>query len=416
LLKSLSQTKVCATYNRTVPGLAFDQARQIVLDQVRSQHRSQLAEPHWERVALAETPGRVLAEDLTADRDAPPFDRSMRDGYAVRAADLPGTLAVIGEVRAGSLFHGSVGEREAVEIMTGAPVPAGADAVVMVEHSDRRDGSVEIGRGAETGQNICKQGSEARAGDVVLRAGLRIDYSHVALAASIGRTRLKVFHRPEVAIVSTGDEIVAVESTPEPFQIRNSNAASLAAQIARAGGIPRHLPIVRDTLASTCQALEWAFESDLVLISGGVSAGKYDVVEPALASLGAEFFFDRVAIQPGQPLVFGRARGKFFFGLPGNPASTMVTFEVFARAALELLAGHTAPSLLTFHARLARDFRQKPGLTRFLPATLVDGEVAPIGWSGSGDINALARANVFLVTDPDRTEYAAGDPIRILPK
>jgi molybdopterin molybdotransferase len=400
------------SYNKAVPALAFSQARQLVLDQVRSH----LPEPRWERIALADAPGRVLAEDLAADRDAPPFDRSMRDGYAVRAADLPGTLAVTGEVRAGSLFHGSVGGHEAVEIMTGAPVPGGADAVVMVEHSRRRNGRVEIERGAETGQNIGMQGSEARAGDIVLRAGVWIDYSHVALAASIGRTRLKVFQRPEVAIVSTGDEIVPIESVPEPFQIRNSNAFSLASQTARAGGVPRHLPIARDTLDNTRQALEWAFESDLVLISGGVSMGKYDVVEPALASLGAEFFFDRVAIQPGQPVVFGRARGKFFFGLPGNPASTLVTFEVLARAALELLAGQAAPFLPICHARLARDFGQKPGLTRFLPATLLNGEVTPIGWSGSGDINALANANVFLVTDPDRTEYAAGDWIRILAK
>jgi len=392
--------------------LAFPQARQLVLDQVRSH----LPEPRWERLALEDAGGRVLAENLAADRDAPPLNRSMRDGYAVRAADLPGALSVIGEVRAGSLFRGSVGERQAVEIMTGAPVPDGADAVVMLEHSRLRNGSVEIERGAETGQNICLQGSDARAGDVVLRAGVRLDYSHIALAASIGRTRLKVFHRPEVAIVSTGDEIVAVESTPEPFQIRNSNASSLASQITRAGGVPRHLPIVRDTLDDTRQALEWAFESDLVLISGGVSRGRYDVVEPALASLGAEFYFDRVAIQPGQPTVFGRARGAFFFGLPGNPAATMVTFEVLARAALELVAGHAAPGFPLSHAKLARDFRQHPGLTRFLPAALLDDEVTPISWSGSGDIPALARANAFLVTDPGRAEYAAGDWIRILAK
>jgi molybdopterin molybdotransferase len=384
----------------------------MVLDRVRSH----LPQPRWERIDLAEAAGRVLAETLAADRDAPPFDRSMRDGYAVRAADLPGTLAVIGEVRAGAAFHGSVGERQAVEIMTGAPVPDGADAVVMLEHARRRDAEVEIDGGVQTGQNISRQGSEARAGDAVARAGVRLDYSHAALAASIGRTRLKAFHRPEVAIVATGDEIVPVDATPEPFQIRNSNAASLAAQVARAGGVPRHLPIVRDDLDNTRAVLEWAFESDLVLISGGVSRGKYDVVEPALASLGAEFFFDRVAMQPGQPTVFGRARGKFFFGLPGNPAATMVTFEVLARAALELVAGHAAPMLPFSHAKLARDFRQHAGLTRFLPATVLDGEVTPIDWSGSGDINALARANAFLATDPDRTEYAAGEWIRILAK
>jgi molybdopterin molybdotransferase len=384
----------------------------MVLDRVRAH----LPQPRWERIELAEAAGRVLAESLAADRDAPPFDRSMRDGYAARAADLPGTLAVIGEVRAGKVYHGSVGERQAVEIMTGAPVPDGADAVVMLEHARRRNGEVEIDVEAQTGQNISRQGSEARAGDVVAGAGVRIDYSHAALAASIGRTRLKVFQRPEVAIVATGDEIVAVDTTPGPFQIRNSNAASLAAQIARAGGVPRHLPIVRDDLDNTRAVLEWAFESDLVLISGGVSRGKYDVVEPALASLGAEFFFDRVAMQPGQPTVFGRARGKFFFGLPGNPAATMVTFEVLARAALELLAGHAAPQLPFSQAKLGRDFRQHAGLTRFLPATVLDGEVTPINWSGSGDINALARANAFLATDPDRAEYAAGEWIRVLAK
>jgi molybdopterin molybdotransferase len=340
----------------------------------------------------------------------------MRDGYAVRAADLPGALAVIGEVRAGTAFRGSVGECQAVEIMTGAPVPDGADAVVMLEHARRRDAEVEIDGGVQTGQNISRQGSEARAGDVVAAAGVRIDYSYAALGASIGRTRLKVFHRPEVAIVATGDEIVPVDATPEPFQIRNSNAASLAAQIARAGGVPRHLPIVRDDLDNTRAVLEWAFESDLVLISGGVSRGKYDVVEPALASLGAEFFFDRVAMQPGQPTVFGRACGKFFLGLPGNPAATMVTFEVLARAALDLVAGHAAPLLPFSYAKLARDFHQHAGLTRFLPATVLDGEVTPIDWSGSGDINALARANAFLATDPARTEYAAGEWVRVLAK
>jgi molybdopterin molybdotransferase len=384
----------------------------MVLDQVRSH----LPELRWERIALAEAHGRVLAENLTADRDAPPFQRSARDGYAVRAADLPGTLAVIGEVRAGSLFQGSVGERQAVEIMTGAPVPDGADAVVMMEHAVRHNGLAEFERSAEPGQNISVRGCEAHAGDVVLDAGVPIDHGRIGLAASIGRTRLKVFLRPEVAIVSTGDELVPLECAPEPFQIRNSNAFSLASQIARAGAVPRHLPIVRDTLDSTRQALEWAFESDLVIITGGVSKGKYDVVEPALASLGAEFFFNRVAMQPGQPTVFGQARGKFFFGLPGNPAASMVTFEVLARAALELLAGHTEPSLPISHARLARDFRQHAGLTRFLPATLLDGEVTPIHWSGSGDIIALARADAFLVTDPDRAEYPAGDWIRILPK
>ena len=221
-----------------------------------------------------------------------------------------------------------------------------------------------------------------------------------------------------VAIVATGDEIVEIDEIPEEFQIRNSNAYSLAVQVARAGGVPQLLPVARDTVEHTREMVGRGLDSDLLLLSGGVSAGKYDVVEQVLAEFGAEFYFDRVLIQPGQPLVFGRARGKYFFGLPGNPSSTMVTFEIFARAALELLAGQEETPLHLPLARLTRDFRHRTGLTRFLPARLsADGsEVTPIDWHGSGDIPALARANAYLVADPDRAEYACGELIRILSK
>ena len=220
------------------------------------------------------------------------------------------------------------------------------------------------------------------------------------------------------AIIATGDEIVEVHETPAEFQIRNSNAYSLAAQVARAGGVPRVLPVARDTVEHTREMIGQGLAADLLLLSGGVSAGKYDLVERVLADLGAEFFFDRVLIQPGQPLVFGKARGKFFFGLPGNPASTMVTFEIFGRAALELLGGQAEPMLPLPWSKLTREFRQKTGLTRFLPATLSrDGsDVAPLRWQGSGDVPALARANAFLVTEPDRESWAAGEMIRVLMK
>jgi molybdopterin molybdotransferase len=189
-------------------------------------------------------------------------------------------------------------------------------------------------------------------------------------------------------------------------------------QVARAGGVPVVLPIARDLYEPTCQLIEQGLESDMLLISGGVSAGKYDIVERVLSDLGAEFYFDRVLIQPGQPLVFGRARGKFFFGLPGNPASAMITFEVFGRAALELLSGRSEATLPLLYSKLATDFRAKSGLTRFLPARLnADGsEITPVRWSGSGDVPALARANAFLVTEPDRETWAAGDLIRVLQK
>ena len=404
--------------------VTFPAARAIVLNQVTGVHPS----PPVENVSLDAVAGRVLAEDIAADRDVPALSRSVRDGYAVRAADLPGELAVIGEVRAGERFSGEIGSGQAVEIMTGAPIPAGADAVVMVEHVEPANGRVRIAARAEPRQFINPQGCEAAANETVLRTGKRIDYTDIAMLAAFGRSDVKVFRKPEVAIIPTGDEIVEVSETPAAHQIRNSNSYSLAAQVARAGGVPRILPVARDTVEHTREIILRGLASDLLLLSGGVSAGKYDVVEKVLAELGAEFFFDRVLIQPGQPLVFGRTigtaasgkkwYGKFFFGLPGNPSSTMVTFEIFARAAVELLGGQRESVLTMPFARLTRDFRHRSGLTRFLPARLSDdgAEVTQVEWHGSGDVPALTRANAYLVADPFRAEYARGDFIRVLIK
>jgi molybdopterin molybdotransferase len=308
-----------------------------------------------------------------------------------------------------------VGAGEAIEIMTGAPVPAGADAVVMVEHCERPDGdSVSTDRTLASGGNIAARGSEARAGGVVLGRGTRIDYPEVGWLAATGHPEVKVFVKPRVAVIATGDEIVEVGEQPAAHQIRNSNAWSLAAQIERAGGVPVVLPIARDTQEETRRLIEEALGADLFVLSGGVSAGKYDVVELALAELGAEFFFDRILIQPGQPLVFGRVQGKFFFGLPGNPASTMVTFEVFARAAIDLLSGCKEAPLPMTLARLTRPFRHKTGLTRFLPASVSCADVTPVEWQGSGDVPAICRANAFLVADAEKGEYEAGDLIPVM--
>lgn len=394
--------------------LTFEQARACVLREV-SAGRGSLP---TEQVPSLEAAGRVLAEEITADRDYPPFPRSARDGFAVRAADVPGELTVIGEVRAGEVFRGSVSTGGAVEIMTGAPLPEGADAVVMVEHTERSGDRVKITRSLKSGENLNARGIEAKQGSVVLSAGRRLGFAEIALLAMVGRECATVYKRPRVAILPTGDEVVEAGQQPEFFQIRNSNAWSMSVQVARAGGDPRILPIARDNYESTRGLIEQGLEHDLLLLSGGVSAGKYDIVERVLADLGAKFFFDRVLVQPGQPLVFGTARGKFFFGLPGNPASTMVTFEVFARAAVELLGGSHEASLRLLQAQLSKELRQKPGLTRFLPAQVsADGStVTPEPWQGSGDVNSLARANAFLVTEPERDSWAAGDMIRVLIK
>jgi molybdopterin molybdotransferase len=379
-----------------------------------------------ETVGLADASGRVLARALRADRDQPPFARSTRDGFACRASEASSHefLNLAGATRAGQAAGGPLPPHAAWEIMTGAPVPAGADAVVMVEHVDVDGQRVRLlpPRTASSGDNIVAQGAQARAGDELLAAGALITFSQIALAAECGHATLEVFRRPRVAILATGDELVPVEATPGPGQIRNSNAPMLAALVAAAGGEPWVLPAAADTAESLDAALAEAASADMLLISGGVSAGKFDLVEPALARIGAQFHFTGVRIQPGKPLVFGELPGLPFFGLPGNPVSSAVTFLLFGAPILAALAGKSSLGPRFALARLAADTdrRTKPGLTRFLPAFCTFGaagalpEVALIPWQGSGDLAAQARANCFLVIPEDEATLEAGESVRIL--
>lgn len=395
-----------------VAAYRFEDARRLIIEQVSAARER----PEVEFVPLDLAVDRVLAADVHADRDYPPTDRSVRDGFAIRAADVPGELFIAGEVPAGSGATLELLPGQAIEIMTGAVVPGGADSVVMVEHVTVTGDRVLVERTAQPGDFINSLGSEALKGDTVLRAGVRLGFAQIAMLASVGVVEAPVFRKPVVAIIATGDEIVEPHETPLPHQIRNSNAHSLAAQVRQAGGQPEILPVARDNFEATAALIERGLGASLLLLSGGVSAGKYDLVEQVLARFDAEFFFDRVLIQPGQPLVFGRARSKFFFGLPGNPASTMVCFAVFARAAVELLSGQDSVSLPMLESVLATDFKHRPGLTRFLPARVSEdgATVTPTQWTGSADIAAMARSNAFLVADPEKPEYKAGERIRVL--
>jgi molybdopterin molybdotransferase len=405
--------------------LGFTGALETVLN-----HAAGLRVPGIEHVGLLASATRVLAEKVVADRDQPPFDRATRDGFAVRAEEFAAgaRLRVIGQVRAGEDWDGTApGGGEAIEIMTGAAVPAGADAVVMIEHVQQGGGAVWAaeGRSLRAGENVVPRGSEARQGDVLLTAGTTMGAAEIAIAAACGVAEIAAYRRPAVAVVATGDELVELDQTPEMHEIRNSNGYALAALVAAAGGQARRLMIARDTLPDVRSRIAEGRGSDLLLLSGGVSAGKYDLVEEVLAEFGAEFFFTGVTMQPGKPVVFGRlpkggesaGEWTYFFGLPGNPVSTQVTFHCFVEPLLRALDGAGVGGPRFVQATLAEDVAGKAGLTRILPARLrfdlVRPELRLVGWQGSGDLAANARANCYAVL-PDGRDLRAGDVITVL--
>jgi molybdopterin molybdotransferase len=399
--------------------ISFEAARAKVVEILSAR----ASEPERETLDLAANPesavGRILAENIVADRNYPPFDRSIRDGFAVRAADVasPGArLRLIGESRAGIAFNGAVSAGECVRILTGAPLPHGANAVVMHEYTREDDNFIIFEQAARPGQYYVLAGAEVRAGEVVVPRGARLGYAELAAAAEVGHRSIEVNCRPRVAILSTGDELVPIGGAPGPFQIRNSNNVSLAAQVALAGGEPVDIGSAKDTLADLRARIEQGLASDMLILSGGVSAGKYDLVEQVLKDLGAEFFFDAVAMRPGKPVVFGWCRGKPVFGLPGNPVSTMVTFELFVIPAIEALSGREPQPLALFKARLSHPVTEKGGVAHFLPARVswpagetAEPAVEALLWEGSGDIGAVVRGNCFLVVYPAKLQLQAGE-------
>jgi len=396
--------------------LTYEQARRCVAEQVGKRPGPRATEI----VDVCDALGRVLLQEIKTDREYPSFHRSTRDGYAVCAADVVvGTqLPCVGTIKAGDAVTQTLAAGMCMQIMTGAGLPPGADAVVMVEYTQRQGNLVRFERTVTAGQNVVPRGSEAQAGQALLARGTRLGYAELALAAQVGATKLVCAQKPHVAILSTGDEIVPVDATPSQFQIRNSNSVSLAAQVRLAGGEPVLLGNAADRVDDLRGKIQRGLREDLLVLSGGVSMGEYDLVEAVLKELGAEFYFDAVAIRPGKPTVFGRCGDTFVFGLPGNPVSTMVTFELFVTAAVDLLSGAEARPLPLLEGQLGEPLQEKPGMAHFLPARIEWQSERPVvkalAWQGSGDIAALAMANCFLVVPADWEKVAAGTRVSVL--
>ena len=376
-----------------------------------------------ESVPLEDALGRVLAEEIVADRDFPPTDRSAMDGFAVRSADLssPGTLKVAGEVQAGANPEGHhVAAGQACRVFTGAVIPDGADAVVMVERTeeDRLRGIVRIDDTPGAGQHIRKAAQDLRRGDPVLSAGTEIRSVEIAALASVGRVDVPVHCRPRVSVLSTGDEIVPPHETPAAHQVRNSNTPMLLALVQEAGFEAADLGSAPDRRELLRQKLRLGLASDLMLVTGGVSVGDYDLVGEELAAAGVEIVFHGVAMKPGKPILAGRLDGRLVLGLPGNPLSAFVGFKLFGEPALRRFSGRSQAWPQHVTVRLDAPIRRKPGRRTYHLARVEDrgeGWVAtPVRSTGSGDVLSLARANALVVTPLDSSGAVAGEKLDAL--
>ncbi|MDH3528193.1 MAG: molybdopterin molybdotransferase MoeA [Acidobacteriota bacterium] len=376
-----------------------------------------------EGVGLEGCVGRVLAEDVYSDMDLPPFDRSQMDGFAVRSLDVgmsPARLRIIGESAAGKGWDGHCGKDEAVRIMTGARVPAGADAVQKVELTEEKEGHVTVLKPVAAGTNIVAKASEITSGETVIQRGETITANMIATLASFGYERVRTCQSPRVSILATGSEIVDVGKTPGKDQIRNSNSWSLAAFAREAGANVRLLEIAKDDLDGLTGIVDDALKDcDCLIISGGVSVGDYDFTKPALRNAGAEIFFERVALKPGKPTVFAKRDNTLIFGLPGNPVSIAVAFYLFVRTALLKMQGASLCRLPESNAVASHDIKGAKGRDSVLPVTLsTDGNgvriVETLRFSGSSNFIRFAQANALVLVERDSV-LRKGDIARTFP-
>jgi len=391
--------------------------------QIVRQQTTTLATEH---VSIEHALGRVLAEDVVADTDLPPFNRAQMDGYAVRAQDVkeaPARLRIAGESAAGKGWHHQLEEGQAVRIMTGAPVPAGADSVQQVElTTELKDGTiVELLESVETGKSIVPRGAEIKTGEVVLRSGTTINAAMMAVLAAFGYARVAVFRKPRMAVLATGSELVAVDQKPGQDQIRDSNNYSISAYAELAGAIVERMPLTGDeTSLLKGQISEAAKRNDLIVTSGGVSMGVYDLTKAALRQLDAELFFERVALRPGKPTVFARLpNGTLVFGLPGNPVSVAVTFNLFARTALLSMQGTAEPELKRETGVLARSVKGTADRENYLPAQLTTNDDAELvafqlKWGGSSDFVAFALTTALVIVPANVKSIEAGSLVSVL--
>ncbi len=386
-------------------------ARQMVLDRAKPLPAEMTA-------LMTSSLGQVLAADVVSDIDSPPFDKSMMDGYAVNTADLPGgfgVLRVSGQISAGDGKPAILHTATAIRIFTGAPIPTGANAVVMQERTTLHGSDVEVNDPAiRSGTNIIRQAAETKVGDVAVPAGSLLNPAAFGIFAAVGRTSVSAIPRPRVAVIATGDELVEPNRKPGPGQIRNSNGPMLMAQAARAGALPRYLGIAIDSEEALRSFIYEGLQiSNVLLLAGGVSAGKMDFVPQVLAQQGVEVHFHKVRMKPGKPLLFGTKGDVLVFGLPGNPVSAMVGFELFVRPALAQLSGlpvtEAAPHRLPLTAPLAA----KHDRPTYHPAKRDRDRVTPLPWFGSSDLRALLTADAFIVLPPGEVAYDRGAEVDV---
>ena len=401
--------------------IEFTEARALVLSAVKALPA--------ETVPLARALGRTLARDVRTREAIPPFTKATMDGYAVRAADtlpaagvtgapVPVELTIVEDLPAGRVARRALGPMQAARIMTGAPLLKGADAVVMVEDTERSDRGVVIKRAVRPGDNIGLAGEDLKKGETALERGVVLGPAEIGMLAAANLVRVPVVRRPEVAVIATGDEIVEPGAKKRRGQIRNANGPALTAMALRAGAEARYLGIARDRSAALAAKLARARSADVVVLSGGVSVGDHDLVKEGLRAAGVHPVFWKVRIKPGKPVFFGRRGGQLVFGLPGNPTSAMVTFLLFVEPALAGMLGRAAPGPVTVPAILAAEIAVKPGLTQFLRGLVVDRgpvlKVAPYEDQKSGVLRSMVRSRVLIVVPADAARLEAGREVEII--